>query len=240
MSANLLQNPGKIHTFTDDLESFLHVLGWMTLRYIPATDSYESDDRRRDMVMFDEHSVRKGWLDHGGFQKCLTLHGNSYPSDRFQPHKPTPIFKLIRELSKPFKSLYGEPPTDEDRMKINIPLNPSDIKLFRLRVAIDQYDEDIEQLQSSSFFIDEMQKALDTNDWPTNDKADTNLPIAPSGRHTEKWARMKTSRLQHTHSLWESSTGLSRSSKRAASPTPEPSSKRHCGTPAASDRVSIV
>jgi hypothetical protein len=36
MSANLLQHPGKMHTLTDDLESFLHVLGWMTLRYVPA------------------------------------------------------------------------------------------------------------------------------------------------------------------------------------------------------------
>ena len=102
------------------------------------------------------------------------------------------------------------------------------------------YNKDIARLQSSLFFIDEMQKALDTNDWPTDDKADTNLPITPSGGYTEKRARMKTSRLQHTHSLWESSTGLSRSSKCAASPTPEPSSKRRHGTPAASDRVSIV
>ncbi|KAF8554515.1 hypothetical protein OG21DRAFT_1394048, partial [Imleria badia] len=35
MSANLLQHPGKMHTLTDDLESFLHVLGWMMLRYVP-------------------------------------------------------------------------------------------------------------------------------------------------------------------------------------------------------------
>ena len=54
------------------------------------------------------------------------------------------------------------------------------------------YDKDIARLQSPSFFIDEMQKALDTNDWPTDDKADTNLPIAPSGRYTEKWGQMKT------------------------------------------------
>ena len=240
MSANLLQNPGKIHMFTDDLESFLHILGWMTLRYVPASDAYDAQDCRKDMTMFDELSVHQGRFNSGGDSKSNVLGAGSYPSRKFRPRKLTPIFKLIRELRKPFKSLYGEPPTDEDRMKINVPLNPSDIKLFRLCVAINQYDEDIKQLQSSSFFIDEMQKALDTNDWPTDDKADTNLPIALSGGHMEKRARMKTSRLQHTYSLWESSTGLSRSLKRAASPTPELSSKRRHGTPAASDHVSIV
>ena len=238
MSAKLLRSPGKMHTFTDDLESFLHVLGWMTLRYVPADSSYRPLDRGRDLSMFDEYCAT-GHNDEGGFQKCFALRGNSYPSDTFRPRTPTPIFKLIRELRNPFKSLYGDPPTDDDRMKINVPLNRSDRELFRLCAAIDQYDEDMEHLQTSSWFINGIQKSLEENDWPTDDKADTNLPIASSGRHTEKRAQIKTSRLQHTHSLWESSTGLSRSSKRAASPTPEPGSKRRRGTPAASDHVLV-
>ena len=223
MSANLLQNPGKIHTLTDDLESFLHVLGWMTLHYVPATNSYESDDRRRDMVIFDEHSVRKGWLDHGGFQKCLTLRGNSYPSDRFQPHKPTPIFKLIRELSKPFKSLYGDPPSDDD-----------DDILDDLLLATRHYDRDMQHLQCSSWFINKIKKALADKTWPTDDKADETLPITSLSHETANQVLIKTSQLQNTHSVWENSKGLSRGSKRAASPTPELSSKRHRGTPAAS------
>ena len=235
MLAKLLRSPGKVHTFTDDLESFLHVLGWMTLRYVPADSSYRPLDRGRDLSMFDEYCVT-GYNDEGRFQKCFALRGNSYPSDTFQPRKPTPLSDLIAELSKPFKSLYAaRPPTAEDRTKINVALNPSDRILFRLRATIDQYDEDMQLLQSSLFFIDEMQRALDNNDWPTDDKADTNLPIASSGRHTEKRAQIKTSRLQHTHSLWEGSKGLSRSSKRAASPTPESSAKRRRGTPAASE-----
>jgi len=59
MSANLLQYPGKMHMLTDDLESFLHVLGWMTLRYVPAIDSYSALRRGKDMAMFDEHEERK-------------------------------------------------------------------------------------------------------------------------------------------------------------------------------------
>ncbi|KAF8421911.1 hypothetical protein L210DRAFT_384715 [Boletus edulis BED1] len=51
MSANPLEQPGKFHTVTDDPESFLHVLGWMTLRYVPAIDSYYAEDRGEDALI---------------------------------------------------------------------------------------------------------------------------------------------------------------------------------------------
>ena len=235
MSANLLQNPGKIHTFTDDLESFLHVLGWMTLRYVPSSDTYDAEDRRKDMVMFDELSVRRGRSDSGGDSKSNALGAGRYPSRKFRPRKATPLFELLQESSRPFKSLYGEPPSDENRMKIDVPKNEYDDIITELSVDIRRYDREMEQLRSSSFFINVIQKALDKNDWPTDDMADANLPIALHAGHTDKRARIKTSQLQNTHSLWENSKGLSRSSKRAASPTPEPSTKRRRGTPAASE-----
>ena len=88
MSANLLRHPGKMHTFTDDdLESFLHVLGWMTLRYVPADNSYRPLDRGIDLSMFDEHYAT-GHNDEGGRHKCSTLSGNCYSSDTFQPRNP--------------------------------------------------------------------------------------------------------------------------------------------------------
>ena len=54
MSADLLRHPGKMRTFTDELESFLHVLGWMTLRYLPAADSYRPHDRGTDLSRFNK------------------------------------------------------------------------------------------------------------------------------------------------------------------------------------------
>ncbi|KAH0834977.1 hypothetical protein J3R83DRAFT_10691 [Lanmaoa asiatica] len=118
MSANLLRQPGKMHTFTDDLESFLHVLGWTTLRYLPAVDSYEAEDRNDDMTVFDEYSVRRGSLDRGGLRKSDTLGAGTYPSRRFHPNKITPLRGLLRTLSSPFKSLYAsDPPHDALREK---------------------------------------------------------------------------------------------------------------------------
>ena len=40
MSAHLLQNPGEFHILKDDLESFLHVLSWMTLCYSDKQNCY--------------------------------------------------------------------------------------------------------------------------------------------------------------------------------------------------------
>lgn len=75
-------------------------------------------------------------------------------------------------------SLYGvRPPTVEDRMKISVPLNHSDKRLCRLSATIDQYDEDMQRLESSSWFIGEISRALDEQVWPTDDKADVNLPV---------------------------------------------------------------
>ncbi|KAF8547494.1 hypothetical protein OG21DRAFT_910639 [Imleria badia] len=35
--------------------SFLHVLAWMMLRYVPASDSYQAYDRGMGMKAFDQH-----------------------------------------------------------------------------------------------------------------------------------------------------------------------------------------
>ena len=57
MSAHLLQNPGKFHILKDDLESFLHVLSWMTLCYVPAIDSYAPLDHAENLQAFNEYVV---------------------------------------------------------------------------------------------------------------------------------------------------------------------------------------
>ena len=233
MSANLLQCPGKVHTLMDNLESFLHVLGWMTLCYVPAIDSYEAEDRGSGMHMFDEHSVHKGHFDHGGHGKSWAFRAEDYPLSSFHPRSATPLSKLFWQLRKPFKSLYAEPPTDEDRQSVQVRPNSSDRQLYRLWDTIDQYDQDIRQLESQIWFINEIKKTLDEEVWPTDNETDTNLPIA-FDNDTDRQVQNKIAQLQNTQSVWKRSKGLSRNSKRAGSLTPESSVKRHRGTPTAS------
>ena len=116
MSAHLLQNPGKFHILKNDLESFLHVLSWMTLCYIPTIDSYASLDRTKDLQVFNEHVVvQEEGVDHGGCHKHNSLYGGTYPSQTFQPRKPTLLLDLLMELSTPFQISYSQwVPSAED------------------------------------------------------------------------------------------------------------------------------
>ena len=230
MSANLLWNPGKVNTLTDDLESFLHVLGWTTLRYVPAINSYSARRRGKNMAMFDEHDLEEEDREQGGHQKRLVLRGESYPSDTFEPCTPTPLFGLLRQLSSPFKSLYSlSPPTAEARKNIDTLPNLADQSQLLSYATVLQYDNDMKCLQSSTWFIDTMKMALGKK-WPTDDKADENLPIDFSGC-TRRQVQNRTREIQRTQKLFEDSRGLSSSSKRARSPTAEPSAKRRRGTP---------
>ena len=111
MSANLLRHVGRIHGLEDDLESFLHVLGWSTLRYVPGDDCYDGDDRHEDMSIFDEHSTGRGRVSRGGRSKSWILRAGVYPSETFKARQPTPLCGLLRTFNSPFKSLYAtEPP----------------------------------------------------------------------------------------------------------------------------------
>ncbi|KAF8444058.1 hypothetical protein L210DRAFT_3759168 [Boletus edulis BED1] len=232
MSANLLQQPGKFHTVTDDLESFLHVLAWTTIRYVPAIDSYSAGRRGKDLASFDEHDEMEGHCHEGGHLKGLLLAAGKYPSSSFQPRCKTPLFELLQELRKPFKSLYGDPPTDTDRKKVEFPFDQSDWELVVMRAAIDRYEKDMACLQSSTWFVDTIKMALDKQEWPTDDKADRNIRIT-FPRETPRQEQIRTSHRQRSQAMWRSSKALPSSSKRAASPTPGPSSKRPRGTPAA-------
>ncbi|KAF8549306.1 hypothetical protein OG21DRAFT_1488663 [Imleria badia] len=183
--------------------------------------------------MFDEHDQEEDDKERGGHLKRLVLCGDSYPSNTFKPRTPTPLFDLLRQLSSPFKSLYAvSPPTAEARKNVETLPNISSKSQLLSYAAVIQYDIDIECLQSSTWFIDTMNTALDKR-WPIDDKADEHLPVDFSGG-TRRQVQNRTKELQHAQELLEDSKGLSRRSKRAASPTPEPSAKRRRGTPPAS------
>ena len=233
MSASLLRHPGKMHTLTDDLESFLHVLGWITLRFLLAIGTYDGHAHSYDMRPFDEHYKPCGSSDKGGGGKRTLILSGEYPLDEFQPREETPLSDLFMVLSSPFKSLYAtRPPTAEERKRVDVPLDRLDEELYILHSTISRYDNDMKRLQTSTWFITTMKTALAEKGWPEADKANDKLPIHYGG--TEVQDQNMAERRQRTQNLWEDSKGLRNSSKRAASPTPERSAKRRRGTPAAS------
>ena len=235
MSAKLLRDVRKMHELEDDLESFPHVPGRTTLRYLPAVDSYEASCRGEDMKMFDEHRRFAGGHDIGGRFKASMLRGGGYPSEDFQPRQPTPLSRLLRALSSPFTSLYSLDPPDEASREEYRELQrryPDDGLVCR-KHAVHIYDQNIERLKTSLWLITNIQDALANETWPTDDKANPELPISFSFMTDGEEVR-KMNRRNHTYDQWVRSKTLPGSSKRRGSPTPESGTKRRRGTPSAS------
>lgn len=192
MSANLLQHIGRLHILEDDLESFLHVFRWTTLRYVPADDTYSALRRAKDMVMFDEHDKREGENDVGGGAKSCGLGAGKYASQRFQPRKSTSLYGLRR-------SLYASNPPNEALKR----MNPDNEQVYANHI-MHIYDQHMDRLKSSLWLITIIEDALVKEAWPADDKAVLDLPITCS--------------FQNMYSQWERPKGLPRSSKRSASP----------------------
>ena len=142
MSANPLTNVGKMHSLADDLESFLHVLGWMMLYFVPAPGTYTPAQHGADLEVFDEHRHIDGF-DRGGGGKTLLFLLQQFPSELFISDRPTPLFNLARSLRSPFESLYAPKPSPDTHREI-----------------VHVYDLNIERLESSDWFINEIEKAL--------------------------------------------------------------------------------
>ena len=235
MSAKLLEKPGKMHELKDDLESFLHVLGWTTLHCLPVVDSYEASCRGEDMKMFNEHRVFAGGPDIGGRLKALMLCGGGYPSEDLQPRQPTPLLSFLRALSSPFASLYSlDPPDEASREEYReLQRRYSDDDLVYRTHAVRIYDQNIERLETSFWFMTSIEDALAHETWPADDKANPELPICFS-LMTDGEEVQKMNRLHLTYGRWDRSKTLPVSSKCGGSPTPESGTKRRRGAPAAS------
>lgn len=98
----------------------------------------------------------------------------------------------------------------------------------------------MKSLKTSTLFIDMIKAALGNSDWPTDDSADENLPIALSSGETDNQIQIKMSQIQNMHSMWGVSQGLPRGSKQAVSPDPESSVKHHRSTPSVSGSNLVV
>lgn len=117
-SARLLMDPLKLNELSDDLESFVHVVTWLALRFhkhqdtppqclLPATpqDTLRAVNRTNSplsslkWMMFDV-DARQGKYFIGGHMKSLAIQGGS-PQIRLAPTPdgdPTPLARLITVL----------------------------------------------------------------------------------------------------------------------------------------------
>ncbi|KIJ10162.1 hypothetical protein PAXINDRAFT_172239 [Paxillus involutus ATCC 200175] len=234
MSAVLLRNPGMKHTLQDDIESFLHVLVWASIKCVPATDVYSPEERGSDLRrIFDAIDFVKDGAVIGGNTKEDVLGCGSYPPIKFKPKQPSPLFRLLRDLASPFKSRYiAKPPTEEERALVEREGDWTDKEFRRLSDKVSQYDEDMTILKTSEWFIETLERALQTEGWRSDDKAQKGLGLdtQTSGLYTDAQRSRKSGQLLSSQSQCEDSKSMagagSLKREASASPSPEGPTKR--------------
>ncbi|KAF9235323.1 hypothetical protein BU15DRAFT_51528 [Melanogaster broomeanus] len=232
MSAALLRNIFAQHKLEDDNESFLHVLAWSTIRYVPSTLSSDACAAHLREV-YDSSSTILGTI-VGGNAKADKFGANTY-IPKFELSKPSPILDLLKQLVSPFSARYMDSPSYEEReiyegiklavSTMNLTVGTGAYETHRVH----QYDLAMERLASSKWFINTMEESLARDDWPAADKAEHNLLTPTDG--TLKQQRLSSFLMANQSSRMSSSTyptPSSHSSKRAHSPSPvvEPRTKR--------------
>ncbi|KAI5991120.1 hypothetical protein EDD15DRAFT_2369007 [Pisolithus albus] len=182
MSAALVANPGHMHVFLDDIESFVHVLGWTVLCCLPSPT--DGGFREYEVSWLYDHSFKTetGWEEAGSGKRIMLILGE-YPLKKFELTEHSPILELTRNLASPFRVRYGKPPTEEEKntfecIKALFLEKQFDVKLLDTH-PVPQYDLGIEQLNTSEWFLNAIQDALEAPGWPDKDGAGDNaLPNA--------------------------------------------------------------
>ncbi|KAI6029861.1 hypothetical protein PISMIDRAFT_680781 [Pisolithus microcarpus 441] len=219
ISAALLRGVGHSHVLEDDIESFVHVLGWTVLSYLPGP---MDRNRRADLVSWlYDHSFKDGTgRGEGGLAKALYLELGIYPPKCCTLTEPSPILELIRNLASPFQARYSKAPTisqleSYQHLKKRCDDGLCDPGELEDHVA-HTYVLGMERLSNSEWFIGTIQDALQRSGWPAKDGVSAKLTIS-----TEDTARQ---RVETDFQLLSASSGpLKRST---TPPPPAPQDKR--------------
>ncbi|KAI6142706.1 hypothetical protein BKA82DRAFT_25818 [Pisolithus tinctorius] len=220
ISAALLRNHGEIHDLKDDIESFVHVLGWSFLRYAPFPLSGNS--RKRMLVtLYDTSFPADGGGLSGNALKEMCLASGKYMVDA-DIKGTSPILELIRTIASPFQARYGEPPTASQteryqRLKEKVAKGLCDQGDVEDHPA-HTYQLGMERLKNSEWFLDTFKDALRRPDWPEKDAADAHL--LPITEGTSKQQQLAAQRVETQSQLLSASSHPSGSLKRSASPPP--------------------
>jgi hypothetical protein len=164
MSAMLLMDSKPpIHTLADDLESFLHVLSWVMLRYTPHDlDSETLTDFLIDM--FDHSYEGENRSARGGRSKMAYLMSGLVPKSGFR-HPLLPA--LLKELTETCAVRYEERPPDETD---NVDEEENQLNALLRK----KYEQRLAALGSSDWMLETFRKALDGGGWPENDESRPN------------------------------------------------------------------
>lgn len=195
ISAELLQDPGQTHHLVDDIESFVHVLGWIVMCYVPNTmDRYIC--KELVSLLYDHSFKLSTGREVGGLCKATYLASRNYPPPEFKLKTHSPILALIRTLASPFYARYGIPSTEEEkqafeRIKAGVSEGLVDEELPSTP-SVHRYLCAEKRLKSSEWFLKTIEDALARPDWPKEGRGDSALLSDAEGASKQQLAEKFT------------------------------------------------
>ncbi|GJJ15669.1 hypothetical protein Clacol_009947 [Clathrus columnatus] len=172
IACRLVEDPTAVQGLTDDVESFIHVLTWVSFRYAKHNLTDERVDASIALI-FDHAYYEKG-LAKGGHAKINHL---NFPSQLMKTEFENPSLKtLLTRITKTISFRYRTEPSLEDA-------DDDEATLDRL---LNVYRKRLGTLNNSEWIINELASALKLPNWPANDEAKKfeTTQIARSTTHT--------------------------------------------------------
>jgi hypothetical protein len=212
MSAMLLMRKSELHVLADDLESFLHVLGWIALRYM--SHELKAQELTDLVSRVYEHSYQGSTGAAGGDPKMLSLKDDEI-SKKARFHN-TKITALIRKLTETVASRYFEmdaTPADA----YDGEQDPLEEALKRTQACLGERSR--LRLDTGDWMLKTFRDAAAKNPWPTDDKAKANKLANKRKRDPLTASEQEMARLSNFNRGWSSHTtaftgsGPSRSSR---------------------------
>ncbi|EIW78346.1 hypothetical protein CONPUDRAFT_83790 [Coniophora puteana RWD-64-598 SS2] len=113
ISGRLLEEPDdEKHTLQDDLESFLHVATWVSIRGIHGQLSSMEREHYLDDVFGEKETINDREV--GGSWKHSRLAADRWVPDKWLPDH-SHLLLMLRKLGNAFGFRYRKPPSDEER-----------------------------------------------------------------------------------------------------------------------------
>ncbi|EIW78343.1 hypothetical protein CONPUDRAFT_156340 [Coniophora puteana RWD-64-598 SS2] len=193
----------------DDLESFLHVLTWVVVRY--SRSNLSGNERAAYLKMvFDKAKPVEGGIRGGEKKRELLKNGDEWTPSEWLTNSPlehSPLNGLLNELAKTLGVRYRPAHSDARLQRIDSLLEEAtgETQVVLLESAPYQYRLHQQRISNHDWMIKTMQAAVDGVGWPDNDKAipldlgHSALALGPAARmdvkrYTEQDQQRKSSK----------------------------------------------
>ncbi|KAI0318617.1 hypothetical protein OF83DRAFT_1056547 [Amylostereum chailletii] len=160
----------KPHKLSDDLESFLHVVVYNLMRYLPS--DYKTAALVDDFKIVYDTCITDGDVRYGGKGKAAFFRGSSLLVNMIQG-LPDGCVDLVATLRDTFRIAFYDLPSTRR--------NPTQVEVEAKNSAIDS-------LSTSTLFLDTFQNCLDDKNWDEDDglsagKDQLTFPSEPAAGH---------------------------------------------------------